>query len=126
MYSESGPFIDEGMFLPVGVDYPFGSFFRIWDDSVMYEWIHGYDYPDYISRSLERNAGCMVHVECDELEGTADIVWTEPDGMEFLQTIKLGEDDFRRILEGADPVAEGWRDRNGDVLCRGNAKPSCL
>jgi len=74
---------------------------------------------DWVCEELERLADEDYEVEITESgpHGFAEVRW-EDGGV---QVIALNEGDEEKILNGADPVKEGWEDGAGLLVCHDNA-----
>lgn len=71
---------------------------------------------------LADDEGCKVGVTAFRREGLAEVVWRAKDGTRYHQTILLDDGDFEAIAMGIDPVAEGWEDGAGSLVCYDNAE----
>ena len=75
----------------------------------------------WLQAPCERRLECGATVSADRLEGVATVTWRD-DGGECSQRIYLNPGDYERIESGADPVAEGWEDGLGNLVCKDNAR----
>ena len=115
-YPLSYGLIDEHMVLPNDTDYEWDEKFGPGEDKTLANWIVGY----IDTYDGELADGASIHA--DLIDGYAAVTWTE-DGREFVQFISLNPGDFEEIVLGADPVADGWEDGCGKLVCRANAEP---
>ncbi len=100
------------------------------DDGAGYEWDVEYGpgedeaLAQWLAEGVQHYCGGLddsdATIEADRREGVATVTWAA-DGIELSQDIDLNEGDFEKIVLGADPVAEGWEDGLGRVVCKENA-----
>ena len=74
--------------------------------------------------ALADDRGCQVAVLAKRREGVATVTWTSPDGTARTQVVALNDGDMERLVLGADPVAEGWEDGAGNLVCYDNSEAS--
>ena len=115
-YPAAYDLMDEGRILvDDGAGYEWDESFGPGEDEALAQWLA--EGVQHYSGGLD---GSDATIEADRREGIATVTWAV-DGLELSQDIDLNEGDFEKIVLGADPVAEGWEDGNGVLVCRGNA-----
>lgn len=115
-YPTAYDLIGEGRILvDDGAGYGYDASFVPGEDEALAQWLA--EGVQHYSGGLD---GSDATIEADRREGVATVTWAA-DGLVLSQDIDLGEGDMERIVLGADPVAEGWEDGLGRVVCRENA-----
>lgn len=62
-----------------------------------------------------------AHIHADNYDKFAAVTWAEDERF-YIQYISLNPGDYKEIALGADPVADGWEDGCGKLVCRKNAE----
>lgn len=121
-FPESYDHIQEKMIIP-GYMRPesWDKTFEPDDDLELAVWILGCE-GDTIN---DGTVGPMsYHAQLDNnVSGRMWVDWGKNgDGTHLMQHVAIDIDDLRRLILGHDPIAEGWKDEDGNPLAPGNAR----
>ena len=120
-YPKAFEVLDDRALLPGdGAGYGWSESFRPEDDEAFARWYA--EGVQTVLGALADDEGRQVTVLAKRREGVATVTWTSPDGSARRQDISLNDGDMERIVLGADPVAEGWEDGAGRLVCFENAE----
>ena len=74
-----------------------------------------------LCRILPDDRGCRVYLRASEWLGLAVVEWAGGSGIRR-QTIVLNPGDYDLLVDGADPVADGWEDGQGHPVSYDHAE----